>query len=139
MNEQNTVQELKAERVQEESLALMRQRILGRGDAVGAALAVTQSRAEERLKAERVQLRLKRMTGWKLVGEGKAIDRLRKFEDPLVAASFLAFASLLARQSKQPLQVSMSGGKIVLALTGRSKGPDKGLTDEVLDLAEQLG
>lgn len=139
MTEQNAVQELKAERVQEESLALMRKRVLGRDDAVGAALAVTQRRAEERLKAERVQLRLKRLTGWNLVGEGKAIDRLRTFEDPLVAASYLAFASLLARQAKQPLRVSMAGGKIVLALTGRSKGADKGLTDEVLDLAEQLG
>jgi pterin-4a-carbinolamine dehydratase len=139
MPEQNTVQELKAERVQEQSLALMRKRVLGQDDPIGAAMAVSRAQAEERLKAERVQARLKRLPGWTLLGAGKAIDRVRKFEDPLVAASYLAFASLLARQSKQPLQDSMSGGKIVLALTGRSKGPDKGLTDEVLDLAEQLG
>jgi pterin-4a-carbinolamine dehydratase len=139
MNEQNTVQELKAERVQEESLALMRKRVLGQDDPVGAAMAVSRTQAEERLKAERVQARLKRLAGWKMLGEGKAIDRLRKFEDPLVAAAYLAFASLLARQVGQPLRVSMADNKIVIALTGRSKGSDKGITDEVLDLAEQLG
>jgi pterin-4a-carbinolamine dehydratase len=138
MSEQTTVQKLKAERVQE-PLALMRKRVLGKDDPVGAAMAVTRNQAEERLKAERVQLRLKRMRGWKMVGDGKAIDRLRTFESPLVAAAYLAFASLVARQAGQPLRVSMADGNIVLALTGRAKGSDKGLTEAVLDLAEQLG
>jgi hypothetical protein len=40
MSETN-VQDLKAERVQEESLALMRKRVVGRGDAVGSAMGVT--------------------------------------------------------------------------------------------------
>jgi pterin-4a-carbinolamine dehydratase len=133
------VQELKSERVQEETLALMRKRILGQGDPVGAAMAATRNLAEERLKSERVQSRLERMQGWMPVAEGKAICRTRKLEDPLVAASYLTFASLLARKARQPLRVSMAGGKIVIGLTGRSKGPDKGITDEVLDLAEQLG
>ena len=139
MTKENTAQELKAERVQKESLALMRKRVLGQDDPVGAAMAVSRNLAEDRLKAERVQLRLKRMQGWKVVGKGEAIDRLRKFEDPLVAATYLAFASLLARQAGQPLRISLNGGTMVVALTGRSKGPDKGLTDEVLDIAEQLG
>ena len=125
--------------VQEESLATMRKRILGQDDLVGAALAVSQNQAAQRLKVERVQLRLKRMQGWKMLGERKAIDRLRKFDNPLVAAAYLAFATLLARQAGQPLRISMNGGNIVLALTGRTKGPDKGITEEVLDLAEQLG
>ncbi len=132
-------QELKAERVQEESLALMRKRVTGQDDTVGAALAVTRNQAEQRLKAERVQTRLKRMQGWKMLPEGKAIDRVRQFADPLVAASYLTFASLLARQAGQPLRVSQVGGTVIIALTGRSKGSDKGLTDEVLDLAAQLG
>lgn len=125
--------------VQEEPLALMKKRILRQDDPVGAAMAVTRNQAEERVQAERVQSRLKRLQGWDLVEEGKAITRVRKFEDPLVAAAYLAFASLQARQTKQPLRVSANGGTIVIALTGRSKGPAKGLTDEVLDLAEQLG
>ncbi len=139
MSEQKTVQELKAERVQEESLALMRKRVTGQDDPVGAAMAVTRNQAQLRRAAERVRSRLKRIPGWKMLAEGKAIDRVRQFEDPLVAASYLQFASLLARQVGQPLRVSVVGGTIVVALTGRSKGADKGITDEVLDLAEQLG
>lgn len=79
------------------------------------------------------------MRGWKMQAEGKAIDRVRQFPDPLVAASYLAFAGLLARQTGQPLRASVSGKTIVIALTGRTKGVDKGITEEVLDLAEQLG
>jgi pterin-4a-carbinolamine dehydratase len=131
-------QQLKAERVQKEALARMRKRVAGQ-DAVGAAMARTHLKAAERLKAERVQLRLKRLPGWKLLAETGAIDRVRRFEDPLVAATYLAFASLLARTLRQPLQVSLTDGNITIALTGRQKGPDKGLTEEVLDLAEQLG
>jgi len=138
MSEPN-VQELKAERVQEESLALMRKRVAGQDDAVGAAMAASRNQAEERLKAERVQLRLRRMQGWKMLAEGKAIDRVRQFDDPLVAATYLAFASLLARQAGQPLRVLVVGGTMAIALTGRTKGPDKGITEDVLDLAEQLG
>jgi hypothetical protein len=135
------VQELKAERVQEESLALMRKRVLGQDDPVGAALSTSRNEAEERLKAERVKTRLKRMQGWSLLAEGKAIDRVRNFESPLVAASYLMFASLLARQSGQPLRVSQVGNTVIIALTGRAKGPlaGRGLTEEVLNLAEQLG
>jgi pterin-4a-carbinolamine dehydratase len=138
MSEPN-VQELKAERVQEESLARMTKRLTGRDDAVGAAMAATQGQAEQRLKAERVQLRLQRMQGWKMLAEGEAIHRVRQFPDALVAASYLTFASLLARQVNQPLRASVVGGTMVIALTGRSKGSNKGITDEVLDLAERLG
>jgi len=135
MNEPN-VQQLKAERVQE---ALLRKRMERSGDAVGTAMSSAGNQASQRLKAERVQLRLERMRGWKMQSEGKAIDRVRQFPDPLVAASYLAFAGLLARQTGQPLRASVSGKTIVIALTGRTKGADKGLTEEVLDLAEQLG
>jgi pterin-4a-carbinolamine dehydratase len=129
---------LKAERVQE-PLAVMRKRVSGRDDVCGSAMAVTRGQAEERLKAERVQLRLKQLPGWKMPAEGKAIDRVRKFADPLVAASYLAFAALLARRVGQPLRLSLVGSTIVIALTGRSKGAAKGINEEVLDLAEQLG
>jgi pterin-4a-carbinolamine dehydratase len=141
METTQSVQELKAERVQKESLALMRKRILEQDDPVGAALSASQAQAEGRLKAERVQLRLKRMPGWSLLAEGKAIDRVRQFESPLAAASYLMFASLLARQVGQPLRISQVGNTVVIALTGRAKGPvaARGLTEEVLDFAEQLG
>jgi pterin-4a-carbinolamine dehydratase len=136
MNESN-VQQLKAERVQEELTAP--KRMARSGDDVGTAMPLAENQASQRLKAERVQLRLQRMHGWKMQSEGKAIDRVRQFPDPLVAASYLAFAGLLARQTGQPLRASVSGKTIVIALTGRSKGAEKGITEEVLDLAEQLG
>ena len=138
MNGTIDVQQVEAERVQKEALARMRRRVAGQ-DAVGAAMARTNLQAAERLKAERVQLRLKRLPGWKMPAEGKAIDRVRRFDDPLVATAYLAFASLLARAVRQPLQVSLTDGNIIIALTGRTTGADKGLTEEVLDLAEQLG
>ncbi|HKH48597.1 MAG TPA: hypothetical protein VKM72_28365 [Thermoanaerobaculia bacterium] len=137
MNKQSAVQELKSERVQEE--LLMRKKRLPPDDEIGAAMTLTGSRAEQRLKSERVQLRLKRMPLWRLQKSGKAIDRMRKFPDPLVAAAYLAFASLLARQSGQPLRASVVGNTICVGLTGRSQGADTGITEAVLDLAEQLG
>jgi pterin-4a-carbinolamine dehydratase len=132
MNEQTTIQELKSERVQKPEL---KKRLPRPDDSAG--LALSQSRMLERLKSERVQSRLKRMPGWKTQAGGKAIDRVREFPDALVAASYLAFAALLARQSGQPLRVSMVGNTVVVALPGRTGRP--GLTEEVLDLAEQLG
>ena len=131
-------QQIKVERAQREALARMRKRLAGQ-DAVGAAMARTKLRAAERLKAERVQSRLKQLPGWKMPAEGVAIDRVRRFEDPLVTTAYLAFASLLARTVGQPLQVALADGNIIIALTGRTKGADKGITEEVLHLAEQLG
>jgi len=138
MNEPD-VQELKAERVQEELMALKKKRQARPDDTISAGMALTRNQLQGRLKAERVQLRLKRMPGWRMQSGGKAIDRARQFPDALVAASYLAFAALLARQAGQPLRASVVGSTIVLALPGRSTRPGEGITEEVLDLAEQLG
>jgi pterin-4a-carbinolamine dehydratase len=117
MNEQVSVQKLKSERVQ----------------------APTPGQAQQRLRTERVHSRLSRMPGWKLQSGGRAIDRVRKFPDAQVAASYLAYAALLASQAGQPLQASVNGQTVVVALPGRSTRPGGGITEEVLDLAEQLG
>jgi pterin-4a-carbinolamine dehydratase len=140
MNEQNGVQEqeLKSERVQEELLS-RKKRLPRPDDDIGIAMALTRSQVEQRLKSERVQSRLKRMPRWRMQEGGKAIDRVRQFPDALVAASYLAFAALLARQSGQPLRVAVVGNALRLGLTGLSKGVDAGITEDVLDLAEQLG
>ena len=123
MNEkQEKVQQLKAERVQQPALRHP-----------------TPVQAQQRLKAERVQSRLKRLPGWKIQSGGKAIDRVRQFRDPQVAASFLAYAALLASQSGQPLQAAVNGQTVILALPGRSMRPGAGITEDVLELAEQLG
>lgn len=122
--QQEKVQQLKAERVQQPAL----QRA-----------APTPVQAQQRLKAERVQSRLKRLPGWRMQSGGKAIDRVRQFRDPQVAASYLAYAALLASQSGQPLQAAVNGQTVVIALPGRSTRPGASITEDVLDLAEQLG
>lgn len=136
MNGQKTVQKLKSERVQEPVAQTKRKRLPQPDDGLAGVLAGLQSQAQQRLKSERVQLRLRRLHGWRMQPEGKAIDRVRQFKDPLAAALYVALAGLLARQSNQPLRLSMIGNTICMALTGRS---ESGLTDEVLDVAEQLG
>lgn len=118
MNEQNTVQELKK---------------------AAFAASPTPSQAQRRLKTERVQARLKRLPGWKTRSGGTAIDRIREFPDPQVAASYLAYAALLARQWDQPLQVSVNGKTVLVVLPGRSTRAGAWITEEMLDLAEQLG
>ncbi|HKH46371.1 MAG TPA: hypothetical protein VKM72_17055 [Thermoanaerobaculia bacterium] len=117
---------------------VLRKRVVRPDDQGRAVMAVTGKRGEERLKSERVQLRLKRLPGWKMQPGGNAIDRVRHLPDALSAAAYLAFAALLARQLGLPLQASVQGGRIGLALSGPSKSA-AGITEEVLDLAEQLG
>jgi pterin-4a-carbinolamine dehydratase len=138
MNSHNAVQqELKAERVQ--GPEALQQRKVGPaqpGDTMRRTESLTQAQAQQRLKAERVQLRLKQMPSWKVQSGGKVIDRVRQFPDALTAASYLAFAALLARQSGQRLWASVHGSTITVTLPGRAKA---GLTEETLDLAEQLG
>jgi pterin-4a-carbinolamine dehydratase len=142
MNEQtnNTAKpELKAERVQGPEVLLQQEqkkRLPRPDDALRPTVSLTPAQAQQRLKAERVQLRLKQMPSWKMQSGGKAIDRVRQFPDALTAASYLAFAALLARQSGQPLRATVHGNTIMVALPGRSS---KGINEEVLDLAEQLG
>lgn len=135
MNTMNAVQELKSERVQE---PVSRKRVARPDDQGGAAVSLTRSQAEERLKSERVQLRLKQMEGWQMQSGGKAIDRVRKFPDALVAASYLAFAALLARKVGVPLRASVTGNTIQLSVGGNTKRSE-GITEKVLTLAEQLG
>jgi pterin-4a-carbinolamine dehydratase len=134
MNKQENVQQLKSERVQQPAL-----RKALRPTEAGFRPAPTPVQAQQRLKAERVQSRLRRLPGWKIQSGGKAIDRVRQFRDPQVAASYLAYAALLASQSGQPLQAVVNGQTVILVLPGRSMRPGAGITEDVLELAEQLG
>lgn len=135
MNTMNAVQELKSERVQE---PVARKRVTRPDNQGGAEAILTQSQVEQRLKSERVQSRLKQMQGWRMQKGGKSIDRVRSFPDALVAASYLAFAALLARQAGLPLRASVTGNTIQITVSGSAKRAE-GVTEKVLDLAEQLG
>jgi pterin-4a-carbinolamine dehydratase len=137
MNTKNEVQELKSERVQE-PVVVSRKRVVRPDDQGGAAVSLSRNQVEERLKSERVQLRLNQMQGWKMQVGGKAIDRVRKFPDALVTASYLAFAALLARKAGVPLRALVTGNTIQISVGGSAKRSE-GITDKVLNLAEQLG
>jgi pterin-4a-carbinolamine dehydratase len=138
MNEQSNVQELKSERVQEPE-ALQNQRAQRPNHTAGPRGSRTRRKAQQRLKSERVQLRLRQMPGWRMQKGSKTVDRMRRFPDPLTAATYLGFAAVLAGQAGQPLCASVIGGTVVLALPGRFKNGFEGVTEEVLNLAEQLG
>ena len=130
-NEQKTDQKSRVEGVQE---GVARKKVLR---PLGVAPSLSQ--AQQRLKAERVQRRLQRLPGWRLQSGGRAVDRVWNFPNAQVAASFLSYAALLASQTGQPFQATVSGETVVVALPGRSTRPGGGITEEVLDLAEQLG
>lgn len=135
MQQQETVQKLKAERVQKS--VSKKKRLPLPDDPLGSKAL---HKAQDRLKAERVQERLKRLPGWKLQPGGQAIDRVLEFPDGVVAAAFASFAATLATRSGQGLRLSVQGGQVLLVLPGRPRrrGGAK-VTEEMLDLAELLG
>lgn len=99
-----------------------------------------QSTLRQRLKAERVQEELRSMPGWKLLPDGKGIDRVRNFPDMAVAAAYVGFAEKLAQGSKLPLSVYMYGGHVLLTVRGpRENGRFSQVSEAILDLARQLG
>jgi pterin-4a-carbinolamine dehydratase len=94
-------------------------------------------RLETRLKAERVQEKLRALPGWRLLAGGKALDRVREFQDPRVAVAWAQFASLSAERAGLPAEVTVSGHRVLLILRDRiHRGA---LSDAVLDFAKLLG
>ncbi len=99
-----------------------------------------QATLRQRLKAERVQEELKSMPGWKLLPDGKGIDRLRDFPDMTVAATYVGFAEMLAGRCKLPLSVYMHDGQVLLTVRGpKGHGRYGRVNEAVIELARQLG
>lgn len=108
-------------------------------------------RVAQRLKPERVQdglsvrralqhlkvmQRLDAMPGWKLSADSRAIGKARPFADPKDAAAYAAFAVQLAAGRGHPLGITVSSGRLVVTLRGRTRN---GITGTLLDLAAELG
>lgn len=93
-------------------------------------------RFSERLKAERVEERLKSIPGWRLAASGKSLDRVRRFPNPRVAASFTAFLAHFVVGSGQLVAMELSGTHVAITLRPRNRG---GLTEGTLDFAQALG
>jgi pterin-4a-carbinolamine dehydratase len=120
-----TVSKLKAERVQEE-LAVQG--------------TVSKDAVLERLKAERVQERLKRMPGWGLSQDGKALDRVRQFVHDDDAVDFATLALRLASRERYPARVHVEGKSVFLTLHDHTRqGARGGITEKLLDFAARLG
>ena len=93
----------------------------------------------QRLKAEWVQERLRRTPGWQLTRSGRAIDRLREFPSPRVAASYAGFVAELAATAQTPVNVLVTGGQVVVTIHGNAARRGGALTLAALELAEFLG
>lgn len=76
-------------------------------------------RLETRLKAERVQEKLRAVPGWRLLAGGKAVDRVREFHDPRVAAAWAQFVHLYAERAGFPAEVTVSGARVLVILRDR--------------------
>lgn len=106
----------------------------------GKLVKVRRKPAVERLKAERVEEKLRDTPGWRVASAGRAIDRVREFPTPEVAALFGAYAMGYAGVMKLPVTVDVFEKCVLLTLHARNpNGRFDGLTDRLFEVAKQLG
>jgi len=79
-----------------------------------------------RLKAERVQARLKQMPQWSLSPGGDAIDRARKLPSPFGAADYATFVLREAVRTRQTVNISLSGSRVMVSVLAPARGQDRG-------------
>jgi pterin-4a-carbinolamine dehydratase len=95
---------------------------------------------QERLKSERVQEELKAMPAWQLAHEEKAIECVKTFPTPEVAALYAAYAARYGTAAGYSVTVSISGGQVcVTVFAPQVNGCTGDLTESVLAFARQLG
>jgi hypothetical protein len=93
-----------------------------------------------RLKAERVQEMLRAMPEWQVTLEGKAINRVKAFPTPAVAALYGGYVIGLAGALDLPVTVSVAGGQVLVTLNEhRECGHLVELTEMVVGFAQQIG
>jgi pterin-4a-carbinolamine dehydratase len=97
-------------------------------------------RVQEALTAAQVSARLLAMPGWKLTPGGRAINRTHWFPGVRVASAYVSFIAELAQAVEQTVSVTQRGHRVVVMLRARlAKVRPGGITQSVLDLAQQLG
>ncbi len=95
---------------------------------------------QERLKSERVQEELRAMPAWQLAHEEKAIESVKTFPTPEVAALYAAYAARYGTAAGYPVTVSISGGQVcVTVFAPQVNGCAGDLTESVLAFARQVG
>ena len=94
---------------------------------------------EDRLKAERVQERLRKMPGWALAQGGQAIDRARFLPSPFGAADYASFVLREAARTRQRVQISLNGSRVVISVLAPFQGEGSGVIGrKQLDFAASL-
>jgi len=97
-------------------------------------------RVQEALTAAQVSAKLLAMPGWKLTPGGRAINRTHWFPGVRVASAYVSFIAELAQSVEQTVSVTQRGQRVVVMLRARlAKVRRGGITQSVLDLAQQLG
>ena len=95
---------------------------------------------EERLKAERVEQYIKLMPGWSLEKDGRAITRLREFEDAAAAAKYAAYVQDYAGSRNVVVCTMRWNNSVLVTLFGpRRRQSFDSLTPGVLRFALSLG
>jgi hypothetical protein len=94
---------------------------------------------EDRLKAERVQERLRKMPGWALARDGQAIDRSQFLPSPFGAADYASFVLREAARTRQRVQISLFGSRVVISVLAPFHGEGSGVIGrKQLDFAASL-
>ena len=94
---------------------------------------------QERLKAERVQEELRSLPGGELADGQRSIDRVREFPDGRQASAYMSLVAWLAGLRGQPVDISYTGGRVVVTVTSLFSQGRHGLTQDAFDFARMLG
>jgi len=95
---------------------------------------------QQRLKSERVQEELRAMAGWGLANGEAAVECVKTFPTPEVAALYAAFVTRFAGAAGFFVTVDLAGGQVGVTVCGpQINGCWGEVTESVLAFARQLG
>lgn len=89
-----------------------------------------------KLKPERVQEALKAMPNWRLVADGNALSRTRRFTQAGTAAKWAAYIAGLTATERHAVTLGITAGRVTLLLQRPSRS---GIDMPLLDFAHQIG
>lgn len=96
--------------------------------------------AQSRLRSERVQEAVKKLRGWRVALNQGGIDRMRRFPNGRVAASYAAYVAQHATEWRQPVGIQVAGNRVTVelgALPGR-RG-EQMLSGKTILFAREIG
>ena len=137
-----TTTRLKPERIQSQ---LKSERVQGqlRPERIGAQLKservqsrLKPERVQSRLRPERIQARLEELPGWKLAGDGRALERTYLFPTIRAAVAFVALVAEIGDAEGYVPDVDLRHLEVTLRV---ATSTEAGLTDLDFDVARRFG